>query len=79
MLGTLSPLARVILPELKAKLGVNRLSLADLMAADVAGRSRAVASLVQSGVPLALAMTRCGWEGLDLEGLPKTKSDSGDD
>ena len=37
------------------------------------------ASLVQSGVPLALAMSLCGWEGLDLEGLPKTKADSGDD
>lgn len=79
VLGTISPLARILLPQLKAKLGVNRLSVADLVAADTAGRSRAVASLVQSGVPLALAMSLCGWEGLDLEGLPKTKADSGDD
>ena len=79
ILSTISPLARIILPELKIKLGVIRLSLADLMAADTAGRSRAVASLVQSGVPLSLAMTLCGWEGLDLEGLPKTQADSGDD
>ena len=79
ILGTISPLARIILPELKRKLGVTRLSLADLMASDTAGRSRAVNSLVQSGVPLLLAMTLCGWEGLDLEGLPKAKTDSGDD
>ena len=60
VLGTISPLARILLPQLKAKLGVNRLSVADLVAADTAGRSRAVASLVQSGVPLALAMSFCG-------------------
>ncbi len=79
VLGTISPLARIILPELKRKLGVTRLSLADLMAADTAGRARSVNSLTQSGVPLALAMSLCGWEGQDLTGLTDTKTDSGDD
>ncbi|WP_157403997.1 phage portal protein [Paracoccus sp. N5] len=50
-LTTLDPLARMITPELSRKIGVSRLGLQDLMSADVAGRARAVGSLVQSGVP----------------------------
>lgn len=79
VLGTISPLARILLPELKAKLGIERLALTDLMAADVAGRARAVASLVQAGVPVQVAMSLVGWEGQDLAGVSKVKTDSGDD
>ena len=79
ILSTISPLSRIIGGELDRKLGVTRLSLADLMAADTAGRSRSVNSLVQSGVPLALAMQLVGWEGQDLTGLTPAKTDSGDD
>jgi len=79
VLQTISPLARILLPELKRKLGIDRLSLADMMAADVAGRARAVSSLVQSGVPVAVAMSLVGWEGQDLAGVSSVKTDSGDD
>ena len=79
ILSTISPLSRIIGGELDRKLGVTRLSLADLMAADTAGRSRSVNSLVQSGVPLALAMQLVGWEGQDLSGLAQVQTDSGDD
>ncbi|MDB5663552.1 phage portal protein [Cypionkella sp.] len=79
VLQTISPLARILLPELKRKLGIDRLSLADMMAADVAGRARAVSSLVQAGVPVQVAMGLVGWEGQDLAGLSKVKTDSGDD
>lgn len=65
VLGTLDPLARVITPEL-AKIGVERLGLQDLMSADVAGRARAVHSLVESGVPLRTAMDLTGWDNVSL-------------
>lgn len=65
VLGTLDPLARMITPEL-AKIGVARIGMQDLMSADVAGRARAVSSLVQSGVPLATAMALSGWDNVTL-------------
>lgn len=62
----------MITPELSRKIGVNRLGLQDLMSADVAGRARAVGSLVQSGVPLATAMSLVGWDNVSLpEGASK--------
>lgn len=71
-LTTLDPLARMITPELSRKIGVQRLGLQDLMSADVAGRARAVGSLVQSGVPLATAMALVGWDNVELpEGASK--------
>lgn len=65
-LTTLDPLSRMITPELSRKIGVTRLGLQDLMSADVAGRARAVGSLVQSGVPLATAMSLVGWDNVSL-------------
>jgi hypothetical protein len=65
-LTTLDPLSRMITPELSRKIGVTRLGLQDLMSADVAGRARAVGSLVQSGVPLATAMSLVGWDNVPL-------------
>lgn len=65
VLGTLDPLSRMITPEL-SKIGVSRLGMQDLMTADVAGRARAVSSLVQSGVPLATAMALSGWDNVPL-------------
>ena len=59
-LTTLDPLARMITPELSRKIGLSRPGLQDLMSADVAGRARAVGSLVQSGVPLNTAMALVG-------------------
>jgi hypothetical protein len=68
-LTTLDPLSRIIQPELKRKLGIESLSLRDTMSADTAGRARSVSSLVQSGVPLKMAMSLCGWE-VDLPDTP---------
>lgn len=65
-LGTIAPLAASISPELKRKLGVERLSIDGLMSADVAGRARAVSSLVQSGLGLAEAMALVGWSGVSV-------------
>ncbi len=65
-LQTVDPLARMITPELTAKLGVTHLSLDAMMSSDVAGRARAVGVLVNSGVPLATAMQLVGWEGVSL-------------
>lgn len=65
-LTTLDPLARMITPELSRKIGVQRLGLQDLMSADVAGRARAVSSLVASGVPLPVALSLCGWDSVPL-------------
>lgn len=59
-LNTVAPLARQMLPEL-SKCGVTSLSTKSMMAADVAGRARAVGVLVQAGVPLAEAMQLVGW------------------
>lgn len=63
---TLDPLARIITPELTSKLGIIRLGLQDLATADTAGRARSVSSLVQSGVPLATAMSLVGWDNVSL-------------
>ena len=60
VLQTVEPLARQLLPEL-AKVGVTKLSSADMMAADTAGRARSVGTLVKAGVPLEKAMRLCGW------------------
>lgn len=64
-LGTLDPLSRMITPEL-SKIGVTRLGMQDMMTADVAGRARAISSLVQSGVPLKTALALCGWDNVPL-------------
>lgn len=78
-LTTLDPLARMITPELSRKLGVTRLGLQDLMSADVAGRARAVGSLVQSGVPLATAMALVGWDNVTLpDGASKPVANGGE-
>lgn len=63
--GAKSEFKRVDLtPELARKIGVTRLGLQDLVSADVAGR--AVGSLVQSGVPLATAMSLVEWDNVPL-------------
>jgi len=69
-LSTIAPLAAAITPELTRKLRVDRLSIDGLMSADVAGRARAVSSLVQSGVPLQMAMMLVGWEGVNVPNVP---------
>ena len=53
-------LARTLLPEL-AKIGVTSLSTRSMLSADVAGRARAVGTLVGAGVPLEQAMQLVGW------------------
>ena len=60
-LQTVDPLSRIIVPELRRKLGIRALGLNDMMSADVAGRARAVRSPVESGVPLSTAMGLAGW------------------
>lgn len=76
---TLDPLARIITPELTRKIGVTRLGLQDLATADTAGRARSVSSLVQSGVPLATAMSLVGWDNVDLpEGASKPINSGGE-
>ncbi len=69
-LQTVDPLSRQLEPELKRKLGITKLGLQDMMSADVAGRARAVSSLVGSGVPLQTAMGLVGWEGVDVPETP---------
>lgn len=59
-LQTVEPLARTLLPEL-AKIGVQTLSTRSMLSADVAGRARAVGTLVGAGVPLEQAMQLVGW------------------
>ena len=75
-LQTVDPLARMITPELTAKLGVTRLSLDGMMSSDVAGRARAVGVLVNSGVPLATAMQLVGWEGVSLPKAQPVKEEA---
>lgn len=62
VLQTVQPLARQILPELTAKLGLTSLSTADMMSADVAGRARAVGILTGAGVDLQKALAMAGWD-----------------
>ena len=59
-LQTVEPLARTLLPEL-AKIGVTSLSTGSMMSADVAGRARAVGTLVGAGMPLEKALALVGW------------------
>lgn len=59
-LNTVEPLARQMLPEL-AKAGVTSLSTKSMMAADVAGRARAVGTLVGAGMALEKALALVGW------------------
>ena len=59
-LQTVEPLARTLLPEL-AKIGVTSLSTGSMMSADVAGRARAVGTLVGAGMPLEKALALMGW------------------
>ena len=63
-LQTVEPLARTLLPEL-AKVGVTSLSTRSMLSADVAGRARAVGTLVGAGVPLDQAMQLVGWGKAD--------------
>ncbi|MBY6056642.1 phage portal protein [Leisingera daeponensis] len=72
-LQTVDPLARQILPELKEKLGVSRLSLDAMMSSDVAGRARAVGVLVNAGVPVQTAMELVGWQGVSIPAAPAKK------
>ena len=59
-LQTVEPLARTLLPEL-AKIGVTSLSTGSMMSADVAGRARAVGTLVGAGMTLEKALALVGW------------------
>ncbi|RGP39235.1 hypothetical protein D1012_03790 [Pseudotabrizicola alkalilacus] len=63
-LQTVEPLARTLLPEL-SKIGVMSLSTRSMLSADVAGRARAVGTLVGAGVPLDQAMQLVGWGKAD--------------
>ncbi len=59
-LQTVEPLARTLLPEL-AKVGVSSLTTGSMMSADVAGRARAVGTLVGAGMSLEKALALVGW------------------
>jgi hypothetical protein len=59
-LQTVEPLARTLLPEL-AKIGVTTLTTGSMMSADVAGRARAVGTLVGAGMALDKALELVGW------------------
>ncbi len=61
-LQTVLPMAKMMLPELRAKLGVTGVSIDQMMSADVAGRARAVGVLTGAGVELDKAMKLVGWE-----------------
>jgi len=61
-LQTILPLARQCLPELTRKIGVQTVSIDQMMSADVAGRARAVGVLTGAGVPLDKAMRLVGWD-----------------
>ena len=60
ILQTIEPLARTLLPEL-AKIGVTKLGTASSLSADVAGRARAVGTLVGAGMTLDKALALVGW------------------
>lgn len=62
VLQTVEPLARTLLPEL-SKIGVTSLSSGSMMSADVAGRARAVGTLVGAGMTLDAALALVGWGG----------------
>lgn len=59
-LQTIEPLARQLMPEL-AKIGVTSLSTKSMMSADVAGKARAVGTLVGAGMDLQKALALVGW------------------
>ena len=73
-LNLVEPLARMILPELRAKLGVDMLNTDRLMAADTAGRVRSVKGLVDAGAPLPEALRLCGWRDVDLSAAAPVQS-----
>lgn len=58
--GTILPIARQLLPELR-KIGVTALSSKSMLSADVAGRARAVGTLVGAGMDLQKALELVGW------------------
>lgn len=60
VLQHIEPLARQLLPEL-AKVGVTKLGTGTMMSADVAGRARAVGTLVGAGMSLDKALALVGW------------------
>ena len=60
VLQTVEPLARTLLPEF-AKIGVQSLSSKSMLSADVAGRARAVGTLVGAGMTLDAALALVGW------------------
>lgn len=61
---TVEPLGKLVQSELRASLDVPDLTLdfGEVRGADITGRSRAVGSLVQAGVPLATALRIVGLE-----------------
>lgn len=59
-LMTVIPIARSLLPQF-AKIGVTSVSSRSLLSADVAGRARAVGTLVGAGMDLPQALKLCGW------------------
>lgn len=61
VLQTIEPLARQLLPEL-AKVGITKLGTGTMMSADVAGRARAVGTLVGAGMTLDKALALVGWQ-----------------
>lgn len=61
-LQTILPLARQCQPELSRKVGVQTVSIDQMMGADVAGRARAVGVLTGAGAPLEKAMRLVGWD-----------------
>lgn len=72
-LQTVLPLAKQLLPELTRKLNLSRVSIDNMMSADVAGRARAVGVLVNAGVPIDKAMVLAGWKDTGVkpaEGKP---------
>lgn len=60
-LTTIAPVARGLLPELR-KVGVTALGTGSMLSADVAGRARAVGTLVGAGMELERALSLVGWQ-----------------
>lgn len=60
VLQTIEPMARQLLPELR-KVGVTKLGTGTMSSQDVAGRARAVGTLVGAGMTLDQALKLVGW------------------
>lgn len=62
--STIQPLARLILPELQAKLDELDLALSfeRMMAGDITGRARALGQMVKAGIELSEARRLAGLE-----------------